>query len=79
MRIKKEFLNPKALKQYGFKQVFPYSDDRSICEYIKKCRWSEVLIQRVSGEIAVVITGDTDTADVDDTVYHLIKNGLVEI
>lgn len=78
MRIKKEFLNLKSLRRYGFKQEFPYPDCKTICEYTKKCRWSEVLIQRGSGEIAIVIT-DSDTANIDDTVYHLIRDGLVEI
>ena len=76
MRIKKSFLNPKSLEKYGFKQEVIWKD---ICQYTKKCKWSTVLIHRVSGEVAVVLDGDGDTVNVDDTVYHLIKDGLVEI
>ena len=79
MRIKKQFLNDSHLAPYGFKKEV-ISEQFDIVEYIKEDRFCTILIQRCSGEIAVVLdTEQTDCADLNDVVYHLIKNGLVEI
>ena len=79
MRIKKQFLNEESLKPYGFeKEVI--SEQFDIVEYIKRDPFCTILIQRVTGEVAVVLDiHDTDCADINDVVYHLIKDGLVEL
>lgn len=79
MRIKKKFLNEDALKPYGFTKKVLYNDERYV-EYWKECPDCEIFIQRCTGEIAIAIdTECTDCADIDDVVYHLIIDGLVEI
>ena len=79
MRIKKRFLNEESLAPYGFeKEVI--SEQYNIVEYIKEDPFCEILIQRCSGEIAVVLdTSQCDCADLNDVVYHLIIDGLVEL
>ena len=79
MRIKKQFLNEESLKSYGFIKKVLYGDER-YCEYWNHEDSSDVFIQRVNGDIAMAI--DTDICDCDnipDVIYHLIKDGLVEI
>lgn len=78
MKIKKEYLNEETLKRYGFKKEVIYE---GVCEYIKKCDYHEILIQRVSGNVAIVIPSseDTDTVNLDNTLYHMIMDGIIEI
>lgn len=79
MRIKKQFLNEESLKPYGFKKCI-INLDYGLIEYIKEDDFCEILIQRCTGEIAVVLdTSQCDCADLNDVVYHLIKDGLVEL
>ena len=78
MRIKKQFLNEKSLKPYGFKKKVLYGDERYV-EYHKQCDFCEIFIQRCTGEVAICIDGDCDCTDIDDIVYHLIMDGMVEI
>lgn len=79
MRIKKQFLNEQSLAPYGFKKVI-INLDYGLIEYIKEDPYCEILIQRSTGEVAVVLdTEQTDCADLNDVVFHLIKNGLVEL
>lgn len=76
MKIKKEFLNETSLKPYGFKKKVLYNNDK----YVEYWHFNgEIFIQRRTGEIAVCITGDFDSTDIDDVVYHLIVDGLVEV
>lgn len=77
MRIKKEFLNEMSLKPYGFVKKVLYNDERYV-EYLNQRPYCEILIQRCSGEVAIVIK-DCDCANIDDVVFHLVKDGLVEI
>lgn len=79
MRIKKQFLNEKSLAPYGFKKEV-ISGQFDIVEHIKEDEDCEILIQRCTGEVAVVLdTSQCDCADLNDVVYHLIKDGLVEL
>lgn len=79
MRIKKKFLNEHSLKPYGF-TADVISEQFGLVEYIKEDPFCEILVQRGSGEIAVVLdTSSCDCADLNDVVYHLIMDGLVEI
>lgn len=76
MKIKKEFLNEKTLKPYGFKKKVLYNNDK----YVEYWHFNgNIFIQRCTGEIAMCITGGFDSTDIDDVVYHLIVNGLVEL
>lgn len=77
MRIKKQFLNEESLKPYGFEKKVLYGDERYV-EYNKECAFCEIFIQRCTGEVAICISG-CDSTDIDDIVYHLIMDGLVEI
>lgn len=82
MRIKKEFLNEKSLKSYGFKREI-IDVKRDICEYIREDKYATTLIQRCDGDISIVMPDDAmdcgcDCTDIPDVVYHLIKDGLVE-
>ena len=80
MRIKKQFLNEETLKQYGFRKEYCYGKDERYVEYWKECSYCDIFIQRCSGEIAMAIdTDECDCADVDNVVYRLIVDGLVEI
>ena len=78
MRIKKEFLNEKSLKPYGFRKEVLYGDERYV-EYWKECAYCEIFTQRLSGEIAIIIKGDADCVNIDNIVYRLIADGLVEV
>lgn len=79
MKIKKEFLNKKSLKPYGFKQEV-IDAERGIYEYTREDEYAYTLIQRCSGDISIVIPSsyDCDCANIPDVVYHLIEDGLVE-
>ena len=82
MKIKKEFLNEESLKPYGFKKEV-INKIQDICEYTRECEYATVLIQRCSGDVAIIMPSDEDgdyydTTDIPDVVYHLIKDGLVE-
>ena len=77
MRIKKEFLNEKSLKPYGFEKKVLYNDERYV-EYHNQRPYCDIFIQRCSGTVAIGIK-DCDCANIDDVVFHLIKDGLVEI
>lgn len=80
MRIKKKFLNEESLKPYGFKKEYLYGKDERYVEYWKKCPYCDIYIQRCTGEVAICIdTECCDSTNIDDVVYHLIINGLVEI
>ena len=78
MRIKKQFLNEESLKPYGFKKEYLYGKDERYVEYWKECAYCDIFIQRCTGEIAICID-DCDSTNIDDIVYHLIMDGLVEI
>lgn len=79
MRIKQQFLNEQSLAPYGFKKCI-INLDYGLIEYIKEDPFCEILIQRRTGELAVVLdTSQTDCAELNDVVYHLIRNGLVEL
>lgn len=78
MKIKKQFLNEESLKPYGFRKEVLYGDERYV-EYWKECPYCDIFIQRCSGEIAICIGTDCDSTDIDDIVYHLIVDGLVEV
>lgn len=79
MRIKKQYLHEQALAPYGFKKEV-ISEQYGIVEYVKEDPYCEILIQRCSGEIAVVLdTSSCDCTDLNDVVYHLIVDGLVEL
>ena len=79
MRIKKQFLNEESLKPYGFKKKV-ISEEYGIVEYYLEDEYCEIMIQRCSGEVAVVLdTSSCDCADLNDVVFHLIKDGLVEL
>ena len=77
MRIKECFLNEEALKPYGFEKKVLYGDERYV-EYINKRPYCDIFIQRCSGNVAMCIK-DCDSANIDDVVYHLIMDGLVEV
>ena len=77
MRIKKCFLNEESLKPYGFIKKVLYNDERYV-EYHNQRPYCDIFIQRCTGNIAIVIK-DSDCANIDDVVYHLIMDGLVEI
>lgn len=79
MRIKKCYLNEESLKPYGFEKEVLYGNEE-IVEYYNKCPYCEIFIQRRTGEIAMAIdTTCCDCANIDDVVYRLIVDGLVEI
>ena len=78
MRIKKEFLNEKSLKPYGFRKEVLYGDEKYV-EYVHEDYICDILIQRCSGEIALVIHDYYDCANINNVVYHLIVDGLVEL
>lgn len=79
MKIKKQYLNEESLKPYGFKKRVLFGDERYV-EYWKTCEYCDIFIQRCSGEVAISLDTDAcDCADIDDTVYHLIVDGLVEL
>ena len=83
MKIKKEFLNKKSLKPYGFKQEI-IDAKRGIYEYTREDEYATTLIQRCDGVITIVMPNDEegcgyyDSTNIPDVVYHLIKDGLVE-
>ena len=80
MRVKKNSLYPEVLARYGFRRnVIDLC--RDICEYEKDCGWHKVLIQRCSGDVAIVIPGsaDTDTVNLDNTIYQMIQDGIIEL
>lgn len=79
MRIKKEFLNEKSLKPYGFKKEILYNNP-DICEYEREDKYATTLIQRCDGDISIVMPNDDycDCTNIPDVVYYLIKDGLVE-
>ena len=77
MRIKKEFLNEQSLEPYGFEKEILYGDPKYV-EYWKTNDYCSIFIQRGTGEIAIYCE-DCDSTDIDDAVYHLIVDGLVEI
>jgi len=77
MKIKKEFLNENTLAPYGFVKSDIYGDGKYV-EYIKKCPYCKIFTQRCTGELAISIK-DCDCANIDDTVYQLIADGLVEV
>lgn len=83
MKIKKEFLNKKSLKPYGFKQEV-IDAKRGIYEYTRGDEYATTLIQRCDGDITIVMPDDEegcgyyDSTNIPDVVYHLIKDGLVE-
>lgn len=79
MKIKAQYLNEESLKPYGFKKHV-ISKGLNIVEYFLEDEYCEILIQRCSGEVAVVIDiSSCDCADLNDVVYHLIVDGLVEL
>lgn len=77
MKIKKEFLNEESLKPYGFQKKVLYNDERYV-EYEMQTPHCKIFTQRCSGTIAIVIQ-DCDCANIDDVLFHLIKDGIVEI
>ena len=79
MKIKTQYLNEESLKPYGFKKHV-ISEHLNIVEYFLEDEYCEILIQRCSGEVAVVLdTSSCDSTDLNDVVYHLIVDGLVEL
>lgn len=79
MRIKKQFLNEESLKPYGFTKKILYNDEKYV-EYWNERPYCDIFIQRCTGEVAIAIDTDCcDCADIDDVVYHLIVDGLVEL
>ena len=79
MRIKKEFLNEESLKPYGFRKEYLYGKDERWVEYWKECPYCDIFIQRCTGEVAICINGDCDCTNIDDIVYHLLVDGVVDI
>lgn len=68
MKIKKQFLNEESLNKYGFKKEPSW--------YIYKTPYCDIVIESDTGKIVIWCE---DEAYIDDVVYHLIVNGLVEI
>lgn len=74
MKIKKQYLNEKTLYPYGFRRtVKTYGD-----EWWKSNEYSSIFIEP-SGEIAVFIMRPYTTVLIDDAIYQLIVDGLIEI
>ena len=78
MRIKKQFLNEESLKPYGFRKATLFGI-QNLVEYWYEKGDEEILVQRISGDVSIVIDGDNDTYNIPDVVYKLIKDGLVEV
>ena len=80
MRIKNQFLNEESLAPYGFKKIVinaTYGLAEFSLEEDECC--AETLID-VNGELGVVMdTYSCDHARLNDAIYHLIKDGLVEL
>lgn len=80
MRIKKQFLNEESLAPYGFKKEYLYGKDERWVEYWNKRPYCDIFIQRCTGEVAIAIdTECCDYTNIDDVVYRLIVDGLVEV
>lgn len=81
MKIKKEFLNETSLKPYGIKKE---PEDRYWWpNYTTKGEYPNpyLMISGRNGEIMFVIPSacDCDCDSIPDALYHLIKDGLVEL
>lgn len=80
MKIKNKFLNEETLKPYGFEKLekFNLFSDVRFVEYWKKGEYTSIFIHP-SGEISVFIKRPYTTVLIDDIVYQLIMNNLVEV
>ena len=67
MKVKKQFLNEESLSKYGFRKE-PYW-------YIYQAPDSQVVIMADNGEVMVCCW---DEAYLDDVIYNLIVDGLIE-
>jgi hypothetical protein len=68
MRIKNKFLNEESLKSYGFKKEPSW--------FIYKTPYCDIVIIKDTGEIQLWCE---DAACIDNIIYHLVIDGLVEI
>lgn len=73
MKIKKQFLNEKTLKRYGFEK-----DELKGKFLWYRCHtpYCDIDIDKDNGTISLCCD---DEANIDNVVYHLIVDGLVEI
>lgn len=77
MRIKKKYLNEETLSHYGFEKKFLY-DGELIDGYLKICEYCDIFIPKTTGEIIISPEYDCDSFNLDDVIYRLIVDGLVE-